>query len=145
MKLQRSSSMAANVNLPACVVQPLDVRGGRSRRPLLAAGARAWCPGWHWPLICTWPRSFSHSHIRRRSLDLLRTLPTPSSGVNKTPLKVVSRILGPRTSRVESGKGTGQWEAIMENRSAGFTICPYLVPVMVLFLPQALERAFQTF
>ena len=75
-------------------------------------------------------------------LQSLTDLPTVSGpleypanttlAINKTMLKVVGRILGSGTSRVESGKGTGQWEAIMENRSACFTIHPYLVWVIVL-------------
>ena len=96
------------------------------------AGARAWHPDWRWPLTCMWSWSFNHSQIRRRSLGRLMTLPTPSSAVNKTVLKVVGRILGPRTSRVESSEGTGQWEAIMENQSASFTIRLYVVRVTVL-------------
>ena len=52
--------------------------------------------------------------------------------MNKKALKVVGQILGPKTSSVESGEGAGQWEAIMEKRSAGFTIRPYLVCLIVL-------------
>ena len=81
----------------------------------------------YFPTSCT----FSFTNLQF-SLDHLRTLPSPSSAMNKTTLKVVGRILGPRTSRVESCEGTGLWEAIMENQSVGFTIRPYLGQVMVL-------------